>query len=243
MKRRFFGPVSVVAPVGVVGPAGVALFAVMGVASVCRAQTIDTIHVLLSDGGAEVRQRLVPEFESIGAFAFAAEEQDLRILEVVREGEDLLDATLTRTSGVYKLDVASGAPIRIRYTVSGASERIPLFVSGGRAELTVARGVEVPYLLRLEGSPQRLAAIDLDTSLPRFESNQPGILEAHLSSLPSFVRLSSRGAFTFARVADLVALALILSGVVWALLKLRAVSRAGAAAEDDRSRAASAEEP
>lgn len=194
-------------------------------ASDLGAQAIDTVHVRLTPDGAEVTQRLLPEGASIGAFAIRFDDQELQVLEVVREGESLLDATLTPTAGAYALDVASGAPIRVRYALSGQTDRIPLFVAGGRAELTVARGVEAPYMVQIRGSAERLAAIDLRTSLPRFEANGSGVLEARLSSIPSLVRLSSTGAFTFTRIADLMALLLIGAGVIWAVMKLRAVAR------------------
>ena len=187
---------------------------------------------MLVDGGAEVTQRLMPEGESIGAYAIRFDGQALKVLDVVREGQSLLDATLTPTSGAYELDVVSGAPVRVRFSITGDAERIPLFVAGGSAELTVARGVEAPYLLRIQGPRERLAAIDLETSLPRFEVNGSGVLDARLSSIPSLIRLSPRGAFTFTRIADIVALVLILSGALWAFLKLRAASRTAPATKE-----------
>lgn len=200
---------------------------VVFVAPGLSAQTTDTVLVTLADGEARVRQRLTPEGEDIHAFAMRFEGQDLVITEVFREGESLLDASLVPAERAYRLDVVSGAPITVEYTLSGDVTRIPLFVSGGRAELTVVRDIEAPFLVRLAGEPATLSAVDLPTSLPRFEIAADGSLEVALSSLPALVRLSGGGAFSFTRVADMVVLALILAGAIWTWRNARVRRAAG----------------
>lgn len=189
-------------------------------------QATDTVVVTLGDGVAEVQQRLTPRGATVEAFAMRLEEQTLEMLEVVREGESLLDAVLSPVGGAYRLDVVSGAPIRVRYAVRGSVERIPLFVTGGRAELRVVRELETPYLIRLEGDPARLSALDLATSLPRFAPSETGELEAVLSSLPALLRLSQGGALSFTRVADLIVLVVMVLGVAWAWRNGRVLRRA-----------------
>ena len=96
-----------------------------------------------------------------------------------------------------------------------------MFVRGGGAELTVAREVESPYLVRVTGPAEILGDIDPDTSMPRLAHASDGALEVRLSSIPSFVRLSTGGPFSFARMADAFALFLILLGAVTIFRRLR----------------------
>lgn len=183
---------------------------------------IDTVSIVLEDGGAIVRLRIPSDGERIMvAVPRLSPQQELDVTEVVREGEALLDATLTDEGDSYRFEVESGAPVVITYRVMGATERIPLFVPGGLAELTVASEFEEPYLIRITGPPDRLEAIDTAISLPRLERVSDGLLEARLSSLPSFVRLTDRDPFAFGRIADLLALAVILLGAAWAWHRLR----------------------
>ncbi|MCG8467208.1 MAG: hypothetical protein MJB57_03230 [Gemmatimonadetes bacterium] len=189
------------------------------------AQT-DTILVRLTDEGAEVHQRLEPEGGTVSAFAIRIDGQTLAVDEVVREGVELLDAALSPTSDAYAFEVASGAPIRIVYTVTGASERVPLFVAGGRAELTVVEGVYEPYLLRVEGSGARLSELELASSLPRLRSVSASALEVRLSSVPSLVGLPGGGAFSFTRAADAFALFVIMAGALWAFRRGRVTKAA-----------------
>ncbi|MDX1577932.1 MAG: hypothetical protein R3266_05585, partial [Gemmatimonadota bacterium] len=181
-----------------------------------EAQPADTVRVVLTLGGAAVEQRLAPEGDDVRAWALRLPGQTLDIYEVVREGERLLDATLTKGERAYEFAVTSGAPVVIRYSVEGGRDRIPIFVAGGIAELTVAGSVEEPWLVRLDGPASTLETIDLATSLPRLAPAPDEGLEASLSSLPSLVRLSTSGAVSFARIADAVALLLIALGAAWA---------------------------
>lgn len=180
------------------------------------AQTTDTITVRLAGEGALVTQRLEPIEGEVRAIAIRIEGQLLDILEVVREGESLLDATLEAEGPAYGFRVESGAPVVLEYLVSGATERVPFFVASGEAELTVADGAETPYLIRIEGEPGRLDEIDAGTSLPRFRRTADGALEVAVSSIPSFARLPEAGGLSFTRLADLVAVSLILLGALWA---------------------------
>ena len=181
------------------------------------AQTTDTVVVTLLENGAEVRQQLVSSEDLLEAYAIRFDDQHLEIVEVVDEGHNILGETLTETSGHYELTLENRTPITIRFLVTGSVERIPLFVTGGRAELTVVREVETPYLIRIRGSSDRLSMIDLPTSLPRFSLTDSGDLEVELSSVPALLRLAGRGAFTFSRIADLIALVLIVLGAGYAL--------------------------
>jgi len=181
---------------------------------------IDTVSVVLGGTDAVVRLRIPNLGERVAALALRVPGQRLEVTGVVREGESLLDATLTEEGDAYRFEVESGAPIVLAYRVSGDLARIPLFVPGGRAELTVAREFEEPFLIRVTGAPERLDEIDTATSLPRLDRVSDGVLEARVSSLPSFLRLSERGPFAFGRVADLLAIAAILLGAAWAWRRL-----------------------
>lgn len=182
---------------------------------------IDTVSITLEDTAAIVRQRIPNVGDRVVALALRHPGQRVDVTGVVREGEALLDATFTEEGDAYRFEVESGAPIVITYQVSGALGRIPLFVPGGIAELTVAEEFEEPYVIRVSGSRERLDEIDTAISLPRLDRVSDGLLEARLSSLPSFVRLSEGGPFAFGRVADVVALAAILLGAWWVWHRLR----------------------
>lgn len=188
------------------------------------AQDVDTVRVSLSPDRAVVELRIPNVGEVVEAHAMRFPGQTVDVTEVVREGQALLDALLTREDGALRFRVMSGAPIVVRYEVTGATERIPLFVPGGGAELTVAGEVEESVLVRVDGDPDALSRIDTDTSVPRFTRRPDGTLEAPLTSLPSFVRLSPGGPFSFPRIADALALVLIAIGVVLAVRKLRAAN-------------------
>ena len=170
--------------------------------------------VTLRENGAEVRQRLVPVGGIVRAFAIRFDHQSLELTGVTGEGDSPLNASLTANGNPYQLNVESRVPIILRFSLTGSVERIPLFVAGGRAELTVVREVEAPYLIRIEGPGDQLATIDLSTSLPRFTLTESGDLEVALSSVPALLRLAGGGAFTFTRIADLVALVLIALGAI-----------------------------
>lgn len=201
-----------------------ALFAVTPLSA--AAQTTDTITVRVGPEGALVTQRLEPIGGEVRAVAIRIEGQLLDVREVVREGESLLDAVLEPGRAAYGFHVESGAPVVLEYFVSGATERIPFFVASGEAELTVAEGAETPYMIRIEGEPGRLDAIDAGTSLPRFRRTADGALEVAVSSVPSFARLPEAGGLSFTRLADLVAVSLILLGALWAW-RVLARNRAG----------------
>lgn len=189
--------------------------------AVAQESALDTVSIALEGTGAVVRHRIPTLDDRVAALALRVPGQRVEVTGLVREGEALLDASLTEEEGAYRFEVESGAPIVVAYRVTGALERIPLFVPAGRAELTVAREFEEPHLIRVTGSPGRLDEVDTAVSLPRFDRVSDGVLEARLSSLPTFVRLSERGPFTFGRVADLLALAAIVLGAWWAWHRLR----------------------
>jgi len=184
-------------------------------------EAVDTVSIALEGTEAIVRHRIPNLGDRVVALAIRVPGQSIEVRDVVREGRALLDAALSEEPDAYRFEVESGAPIVLAYRVSGELGRIPLFVPAGRAELTVAREFEEPYLIRVTGEPARLDEIDTATSLPRFERLNEGVLEARLSSLPSFVRLSGGGLLSFGRVADLLALAVILLGAWWAWRRLR----------------------
>lgn len=184
-------------------------------------EAVDTVSIALARTEALVRHRIPNLGDRVVALALRVPGQRLDVTGVIREGEALLDATLVEEEGAYRFEVESGAPIVVSYRVTGDLERIPLFVPGVSAELTVAREFLEPYLIRVTGDPARLDEIDTGIGLPRLDPAPDGALEARLSSLPSFVRLSRGGAFAFGRIADLLALGAILLGAVWAWRRLR----------------------
>jgi len=192
--------------------------------AVGTAQTVDTVHVALEGDRAVVEVRVPNLGEDVEAFALRFPDQLIEVRSVLREGEALLDAALTREDGALRFVVTSGAPVTLRYEVSGRLARVPLFVPGGGAELTVAREVEEPFLVRVTGDAATLGTIDTGTSMPRFTRLPDGTLEVRLSSLPSFLRLSRGGPFSFSRIADALALGLIALGSWVALRKMRGAS-------------------
>ncbi|MYA32403.1 MAG: hypothetical protein F4164_11715 [Gemmatimonadales bacterium] len=190
------------------------------------AQTTDTVFVRLgADGAAHVRQRLLPEGGAVQAFAIRIEHQMLSLPDA--------DAALTPVDGAYRIDAVSDAPVTISYTVRnpvrGRLDRIPLFVAGREAEQTVVEEVTAPWLIRLEGDPDVLDALDLSTTLPRFVRAGDDVVTATLSSVPGLLRLSRGGALSFARIADAMVLALLLAGAIWTWRNAR-VRRDGAGA-------------
>ena len=220
-------------------PAALALSAALaGLSAVApaAAQTTDTVFIRLdADGAAHVRQSLDPEAGAVQAFAIRIEHQTLSVAETARAG-DLLpvaDVAVTPVDGAYRIDAVSDAPVVVSYTVRnpvrGRLDRIPLFVAGREAEQTVVQEVTAPWLIRLEGDPDVLDALDLSTTLPRFVPAGDGVVAATLSSVPGLLRLSRGGALSFARLADAVVLALLLAGAIWTWRNAR-VHREGAGA-------------
>ena len=186
------------------------------------AQTTDTVFVRLdADGAAHVRQGLPPDSGAVRAFAIRIEHQTLSLTEAAPDGGPPpdVDAALTPVDGAYRIDVVSEAPVVVSYTVRnpvrGRLDRIPLFVAGREAEETVVQEVTAPWLIRLEGDPDVLDALDLSTSLPRFVRTGDDVVTATLSSVPGLLRLSRGGALSFARLADFAVLALLLTGAIW----------------------------
>ncbi|MDH3734515.1 MAG: hypothetical protein OEU54_13370 [Gemmatimonadota bacterium] len=174
--------------------------------------------------GDEARvQHVIPASSGVAqAYAIHVPGQLLEVDEV-RGPAGAVEFTVIDERGARRIAIPTSRPVLVRYRVSGSVDRIPLFVSGGRAQLTVALDVEEPYLLRLNGA---VASIDTDTSMPRFSRAEDGTLEAGLSSLPSFIRLSEGGPFSFARLADIVALLLTALGGGIVLRRLRAAANA-----------------
>lgn len=203
-------------------PALLAALAGLSVAAPVQAQTTDTVFVRLdADGAAHVRQGLQPEDGAVRAFAIRIEHQTLSLAEMERGGAPLpvADAALTPVDGAYRIDVVSDAPVVVSYTVRntvrGRLDRVPFFVAGREAEETVVQDVTAPWLIRLEGDPDVLDALDLSTSLPRFVRAGDDVVTATLSSVPGMLRLSRGGALSFARIADFAVLALLLTGAIW----------------------------
>ncbi|MDE2661747.1 MAG: hypothetical protein OXI39_01925 [Gemmatimonadota bacterium] len=203
-----------------------AALAGLSAAAPAAAQTTDTVFVRLdADGAAHVRQSLEPEGGAVRAFAIRIEHQTLSLPGA--------DAALTPVDGAYRIDAVSDAPVVISYTVRnpvrGRLDRIPLFVAGREAEQTVVQEITAPWLIRLEGDPGVLDALDLSTTLPRFVRAGDDVVTATLSSVPGLLRLSRGGALSFARIADGVVLALLLAGAIWTWRNAR-VRRGGAGA-------------
>ena len=203
-----------------------AALACLPAAAPAAAQTTDTVFIRLdADGAAHVRQELMPEDGAVQAFALRIEHQTLSLPDT--------DAALTRVDGAYRIDAVSDAPVVVSYTVRnpvrGRLDRIPLFVAGREAEETVVQEVTAPWLIRLEGDPDVLDALDLSTTLPRFVRVGDDLVTATLSSVPGLLRLSRGGALSFARIADAVVLALLLVGAIWTWRNAR-VRREGAGA-------------
>ncbi|MDE2879375.1 hypothetical protein [Candidatus Palauibacter soopunensis] len=209
--------------------ASLAALAGLSVATPAAAQTTDTVFVRLdADGAAHVRQGLEPEAGAVRAFAIRIEHQTLSLTEMEQSGAPLpvADAALTPVDGAYRIDVVSDAPVVVSYTVRntvrGRLDRIPFFVAGREAEQTVVQEVTAPWLIRLEGDPDVIDALDLSTSLPRFVRAGDDVVTATLSSVPGLLRLSRGGALSFARLADFVVLALLLTGAIWTWRNARA---------------------
>ncbi|MFV1987302.1 MAG: hypothetical protein ACC682_08465 [Gemmatimonadota bacterium] len=180
----------------------------------------DTAHVVLGGNVTTVELRVPSVIGVVEAYAIRLPGQTLSLTEV-RGAAGPIEYTLIDERGALRIAVASSADITVRYRVEGDRERIPLFVPGGGAEVTVARELEEPYLIRLTGDTGTLAGIDTETSMPRFRRLSDGTLEVRLSSLPSFIRLSGGGPLSFARLADVAALLLIALGALLAYRKIR----------------------
>ena len=215
------------------------------VAAPAAAQTTDTVFVELRGDTAHVRQHLMPEGGVVRAFAMRFEGQDVSGARVAGVAEfragvsaggppEWTPVVPVPADGAYRIEAASAEPLVLSYAVSRAAgaavagaggrgattpyvppDRIPLFVAGGRAEQTVAREVAEPWLVRVEADPAALDRLDLSTSLPRFARTSDGAVTATLSSVPGLLRLSRGGPLSFARVADLVVLALLLAAATW----------------------------
>ena len=218
MGSRYPGPRAEARAANPRGGAGRALAGLLA-PTPAAAQTTDTVFVELGADAARVRQSFVPEDGAVRAFAMRLDEQALSLTGVTSGGESLPTRALTPVDGAWRIDIAAEAPVVVTYTVrageSGRLDRIPLLVAGGEAEQTVVQEITAPWLIRMEGDPAVLAELDLSTSLPRFTRAGEGAVTATLSSVPGLVRLSRGGALSFARVADLVVLALLLTGAVW----------------------------
>lgn len=211
------------------GPCRVALALVAGLAASTpviepapvRAQTVDTVHIHLEGDGALVRHGVPSAVGVIEAYALRMPGQDLTLTGVARASGPV-EYTLIEQGAALRIAVASLADITVQYRVEGERERVPLFVPGGGAVVTVAHGLEEPFLVRVTGADGSLDDIDTATSMPRFIRAADGALEVRLSSLPSFVRLSRGGPLSFSRLADVAALLLILAGAMFAYRRLRA---------------------
>jgi hypothetical protein len=182
---------------------------------------VDTVHIELGGDGATVELRIPSAMGVVEAYAIRMPGQTLSLTDVMVADEPIRH-TRIEESGALRIAVASSADVTVRYRVEESRERIPLFVPGGGAVVTVARGLEEPHLIRITGEAVTLAAIDTETSMPRFRRLSDGTLEVRLSSLPSFVRLSGGGIGSFARMADAAALLLIALGALFAYRKIRA---------------------
>jgi len=185
-----------------------------------RAETVDTVRIDLAGDEAVVQQVIPHALGVIEAYAMRVPGQTLTILDVLGD-RGPLEHTLVEAEGTTRIAVASLSDVLVRYRVAGPLERVPLFVRGGGAVVTVAHEVAEPYLIRVTANDDRLEGVDTDTSMPRFGRSEDGVLEVRLSSVPSFVRISSGGPFSFARLADVMALLLILCGSLFAFKRLR----------------------
>ena len=199
---------------------GLAKAAVPRLAS--QAAATDTVHIEVGPGEVRVRQELAAPAGLVEAFAIPVDGQALEILDVI--GPDgPVEFTLIEATGARRIAVPSSRAVTLRYRLTGATGRIPLFVAGGSGELAVAREVEEPWLIRVTGGAT--GSFDAGTSMPRFERLEDGTLEVRLSSLPSFVRLAEGGPLSFARLADVFALLLIALGGVVVFRRLRDAAR------------------
>lgn len=195
----------------------------------------DTIRVWIDQDGARVEQRIPDAAGTVEAYAIRIGGRGLDVESVTREGERLLDAVLEPLPGAYRFRVRSGAPVRVRYRVRGAAERVPLFVPAGPGEVTVARGPALGVVVRVHLPPEVAARLDPGVSLPRLRRSEeapgapgtrggPGprsevVLVGHASAPPSFLHLRRSGRVP--RLADAASVLLILLGALWAWRKGR----------------------
>ncbi|MDX1395903.1 MAG: hypothetical protein R3195_16080, partial [Gemmatimonadota bacterium] len=184
---------------------------------------VDTVRIELTADGATI-EHIVPSVVGvIEAYAIRIPGQTLTVIDAARRGGGPVDPALIDHEGALRLAVASSDDVIVRYRVDGAVDRIPLFVPGGGAVVTVARALDEPWLIRVTGV--RTDGVDTPASLPRFVSLDDGALEARLASLPSFVRLSGGGAFSFARLADAAAVLLVVCGGIVAFRRVLTAAR------------------
>ena len=205
------------------GAAGVLVVLAARAAAPAAAQgaAVDTVSLGLAGSAVEVELEVPSVDGVVRAFALVQPGQSLNV-DSVTNASGPVEFTVFEVGSVTRLAVPSSSPVRVRYRVTGDRERVPLFVPGGGAAVTVARSVEAPYLIRLSGSDDVLAAIDPETSMPRLSRASDGALVVRLSSVPSLVRISRGGPFSFARVADAFALFLVLFGAVVIFRRVRA---------------------
>lgn len=180
------------------------------------ATSTDTILIRLGPGAAMVTQRIPVLDRVVEAHAIRLEGQWLHIERAAAE-KPLSGQGFDRLPGAYHLRLTGEAPVELRYRVAGRLDRIPLFVSSPEARLAAG-----PVTLRVELARESSARLDLGTSFPRFGRSSDGALIATLSSTPSFVRLDAAGRLSFARVADLAVVILILIAAGWAWRTARA---------------------
>jgi hypothetical protein len=169
------------------------------------------VVIRLGPDAADITQRVPALDGTVEAHAIRLDGQYLELVYAGVAGEPVSDPDLGLLPGAYHLQVAEDAPIDLRYRVTGRLDRIPLFVPSPEAQM--AAGL---VTLRVELAPDSASSLDLGTSLPRFQRNAEGALVASLSSVPTFVRLDASGGLSFARAADLAAVALLLLAAVWA---------------------------
>ncbi len=196
--------------------------ALLAVAVPLAAQTasVDTVSVRLAPDAAIVTLEVPPVGGVIEALALMQPGQTVDVTDVIGASGSV-EFTLVEDGSVTRLAVPSSSPVTVRYRVTGDRERIPLFVPGGGAAVTVAREVESPFLIRIVGDAEALRSVDPETSMPRMTRAADGSLEVRLSSIPALVRVSTGGPFSFARMADAAALFLILFGAVVIFRRLR----------------------
>lgn len=182
---------------------------------------VDTVAVSLTASAVIVDLEVPPVDGVVEAYALFQPGQALDIISVTNASGPV-EFTVIDDESVARLAVPSSSGVRVRYRVTGDAERVPLFVPGGGAVVTVARAVDAPYLVRLTGAPELIADVDPETSMPRMSRAPDGSLEVRLSSVPSLVRISRGGPFSFARMADAFALFLVLFGAVVIFRRLKA---------------------
>ena len=178
-----------------------AALAGLPVAAPAAAQTTDTVFVRLdADGAAHVRQGLLPEDGAVRAFAHPD-----RAPDAVAGGGGAGRRGAARRR--CRADPGRrGVPHRCRLRCAGRRvlhrpEYGPRAVGpgppsswpAGRPRRPLYRDVTAPWLIRLEGDPDVLDALDLSTSLPRFVRTGDDVVTATLSSVPRDAPALPRG--------------------------------------------------